>query len=108
MIDQPDRLGHLLQRLNAALPIAARVTPELQTTLREQKGIDVPASCAVTWVSYSGDEGGIMCRLDIGAETTNAVFTSITHLRFDPRQPLAREIVAYQKHRVKKLLRQPR
>jgi hypothetical protein len=33
-------------------------------------------------------------------------FTSITHLKFDPRLPLAREITAYQKHRVKKLRRQ--
>jgi len=26
-------------------------------------------------------------------------FVSITHLRFDPRLPLAREIIVYQKHR---------
>ena len=32
-----------------------------------------------------------------------AVFASITHLRFDPRLSFTREIVAYQKHRVKRL-----
>jgi hypothetical protein len=34
------------------------------------------------------------------------VFASITNLRFDPRMPLAREITAYQRHRVKRLQRQ--
>jgi hypothetical protein len=108
MIDHPDQVERLMQNLNAALPMSARVTPELQATLRKQNGIEVPASCIVTWVSYAGDEGGIMCRLDTGADTPNAVFTSITHLRFDPRLSLAREIVAYQKHRAKRLRRQPR
>jgi hypothetical protein len=76
-------------------------------TLQQQRGVAMPASCSVTWISYAGDEGGIVCRLEAAAETTKAVFASITHLRFDPRLPLAREIVAYQKHRVKRLRRQP-
>ena len=36
---------------------------------------------------------------------TEAVFASITHLRFDPRLSVSREIIAYQKHRVKRLRR---
>lgn len=36
----------------------------------------------------------------------NEAFVSITHLRFDPRLPLARKIATYQKHRVKHLRRQ--
>ena len=39
-----------------------------------------------------------MCRLDTGADTASAVFTSITHLRFDP----------HKKHRVKRLRRRSR
>jgi hypothetical protein len=62
----------------------------------------------VTRISYAGDEGRIVCRLAFGSEAGNAAFVSITHLRFDPRLPLAREIAAYQKHRVKRLGRQPR
>ena len=50
-----------------------------------------PAPVIVTWISYAGDEGGIVCKLvpaaDLAAE---AVFASITHLRFDPRLPLGR------------------
>jgi hypothetical protein len=109
MIDRPEHVERLMAKLNAALPIAARVTPEVQAKLREgADGLAVPANSTVTWVSYAGDEGGIVCRLDFGQDTPKAVFASITHLRFDPRMPLAREITAYQKHRVKHLQRQPR
>jgi hypothetical protein len=48
-----------------------------------------------------------MCRLDLGRETEEEAFASIAHLRFDARLPLARDIAAYQKHRVKRLRRQP-
>lgn len=106
MIDRPDQVGRLMERLNAALPIPARVTPELQIMLRQQRGVVMPASCSITWVSYAGDEGGIVCRLEARPEPAEAVFTSITHLRFDPRLPLAREILACQKHRVNRLRRQ--
>jgi hypothetical protein len=47
-----------------------------------------------------------MCGLDFGQETEPAVVTSITHLRFDPRLPLAGDISAYQKRRVRRLQRQ--
>jgi hypothetical protein len=77
-----------MDRLGAALPIPARVVPELQMTLRERRGGAIPASCRVTWINYAGDEGRIVSQLETGAETEEAVFTPITHLRFDPR-PLA-------------------
>ena len=51
-----------------------------------------------------GDEGGISCDLDFGLGDTKAVhIVSITHLRFDRGHPLAREIAAYRKHRIKRL-----
>ena len=96
----------LLTKLEAALPLSARMTPELAATLKTQHLINViPSTCTITWISYAGDEGGIMCRLEFDRETENAAFTSITHLRFDPRLPLARDITDYQKHRVKRLRR---
>jgi hypothetical protein len=61
------------------------------------------SQCAITWIYYMGDEGEIVCKLDHGANAGKEAFTSITHLRFDPRLPLAREIAAYQKPRVKRL-----
>lgn len=102
MIDHPEQVERLMERLGTALPIPAHLTPEVQLTLRQQRGVTMPADCRVTWISYAGDEGGIVCRLE-APETAEAVFASITHLRFDPRLPFTREIVAYQKHRVKRL-----
>lgn len=106
MIDHPDQVERLMERLSAALPIPARVTPEVQLALKKERGVAMPPHCSVTWISYAGDEGGIVCQVKADIEKTEEVFASITHLRFDPRQPLTREIVAYQKHRVKRLRRQ--
>jgi hypothetical protein len=57
-------------------------------------------------IRYTGDEGAILCQLELSPPIENAIYVSITHLRFDQRQPLTREITAYQKHRVKHLRRQ--
>jgi hypothetical protein len=75
--------------------------------LQEQApGLDLSPRCQITWIYYAGDEGGILCKLDFGQEDTDqAFFVSITHLTFDRRLPLAREIAAYQKHRVKRIRR---
>ena len=107
MIDKPDQAERLLTNLQAALPMPARITPELAVTLQAQNPAhDVSPTCSITCVSYAGDEGGIMCQLDFARESENVTFASITHLRFDPRLPLARDIAVYQKHRVKRLRRQ--
>lgn len=107
MIDHPEITQRLISKLNEALPLAARLTPELQDLLRRKTSSPtIPAHATVTWISYAGDEGGIVCKLDLGPGVENAAFTSITHLRLDPRSPLAREIAAYQKHRVKHIQRQ--
>src|ERR1035438_2744492 len=107
MIDNPDQTERLLARLQAVLPLPARVTPELAATLKtENTATEIPSTCSINWVSYAGDEGGIMCRLDFAPAIETVAFASITHLRFDGRLPVARDIAAYQKHRVKRLRRQ--
>ena len=107
MIDNPDQAERLLAKLQAALPVPARVTPEVVATLQAQKPANrMPSTCIITWINYAGDEGGIVCKLDFDCEMESETFASITHLRFDPRLPLARDITAYQKHRVKRLRRQ--
>ena len=106
MIDNADKTARLFASLQAALPIPARVTPELAAAVKAQSpASEIPSGCSVTWIGYAGDEGGIVCRLEFGRETEKAVFASITHLHFDPRLPLARDITDYQKHRVKRLRR---
>ena len=108
MIDDPDRVDRLLDRMRAALPLPARMTPRLLATVRDQDpATPLAAACSVTQVDYAGDEGGIVCHLERGGgdEKGKLIVTSITHLEFDPRLPFAREIAAYQKHRTKRLRR---
>lgn len=107
MVDDAGQVGRLLAKLQAALPVPVRLTPEVVEALQKEMAIEVPPSGSVDWVSYAGDEGGIVCRVDFGSELEKAVFASITHLRFDPPFALARDIVVYQKRRVKRLQRQP-
>ena len=106
MIDNPAQVERLIAKLQHALPLPARPTPELLAALvAKNTASKTSATCSITSISYAGDEGGIVCRLDLGGEAKNVTFVSITHLRFDARLPLAREITAYQKHRVKRLQR---
>ena len=108
MIDDPDRVDRLLDRMRAALPLPARMTPRLLATVRDQDpATPLAAACSVTQVDYAGDDGGIVCHLERGGgdEKGKLIVTSITHLEFDPRLPCARGIAAYQKHRIKRLRR---
>lgn len=107
MIDNPDQVIRVIARMREALPLLAVASPELLGVVRRQSpGGDVPHRCHVTRVDYAGDEGGIMCGLDFGGgNDSRAFFTSITHLIFEQGTPLAREIAAYRKHRIKRLRR---
>ena len=108
MIDNPDQAGRLFAKLQAALPMSARMTPELAATLQSGAVVTpISSACSITSVSYAGDEGGVMCELDLLNESGRAIYVSITHLRFDPRLPAGRDIAAYQKHRVKHMRRRP-
>ena len=58
MIDNAEQVESLLDKLEAALPLSARVTPELVAKLKEQDSlIEIPSVCRVTWLTYLGDEG---------------------------------------------------
>ena len=107
VIDNPDQVEHLVSRLREALPIPATASPPLLALLKERSpSLDLQPLCRVLRVDYAGDEGGIVCQLDFLREDGREVFfASITHLTFDRRLPLAREIAAYQKHRAKRIRR---
>ncbi len=107
MFDIPDKAEALMARLEAALPVRARPTPEVLKTLRQQSPKPrLPRHCDITEIYYAGDEGGILCTLDFGLDDSKQVYVvSITYLRFDGYAPLSRAVVAYQRHRVKKLKR---
>jgi hypothetical protein len=106
MIDNPITTMDLLDRLEAVLPIPALLTPETRAMLAENVAAGILPQSTITGLHYAGDEGGILCQLDLGPATEHAAFVSITHLRFDARLPLAKAIAAYQKHRIKRLRRQ--
>ncbi len=107
MIDNPLQTQLLMAKLKAALPLPALATPPMLAQLQEQApALDLSPRCQITQIHDAGDEGGIVCKLDFGTADDRAVFVvSITYLTFDRRLPLAREIAAYQKHRVKRLRR---
>ena len=107
MIDNPDQVDRLVPKLKVSLPLFASLTSRVAESLREQSpGLEVTERCAVTRIDYAGDEGGIMCWVDLRSRDDSQVFiVSITHLTFDRRQPLAREIAAYQKHRINRIRR---
>ena len=108
MIDDPRKTDLLMAMLKELLPIEANITQYLAGALMQQSpDVAIPKKCNVTSVFYTGDMGGILCGLDIGgAETKTPHIVSITHLAFDRRAPLSREIDTYKRHRIKKLKQQ--
>ncbi len=94
----------LLLALEAALPLTVSPTAELLGALRRQRpDWALGETCTVDSVRYTGDDGGIVCRLDFGLASGGKVHASITHLRFDPRLGLAQDIHGYQRQRLAKL-----
>ncbi len=104
MIDDVEKSVALVERMRAALPMRAFTTKGLHKTLQRGSKRGFPHECGVTEIRYMGDEGGIICTLNFGFDDTeNVHIVSITHLWFDRRHPLAREIDAYCKRRIKRL-----
>ena len=104
MIDDIKKSTALVERMQAAIPMQAFATKRVRETLRQDSKRDFPQECNVTEIRYMGDEGGIMCYLDFGFfDTANVHIVSITHLKFNRKNPLAWEIKAYCKHRIKRL-----
>jgi hypothetical protein len=107
MIDNPEQVERLVARLRQCLPLFATVTPEVAAVIGQQSPATDPLRpYSITSVDYAGDEGGIVCKVELGPENDDkALYASITHLRFGHAEPVARQIAAYQKHRVKRLRR---
>lgn len=110
MIDEPDKTGRLVEALEASLPVETRLSASLIQTLSERSpDVAIPAKCNVVSVFYMGEEGGIVCALDIGGPNTKTPhLVSITHLIFERKVPLFSQIDAYRRHRIKKLKQQTR
>ncbi len=108
MLDDPEKTAWLISDLKAAIPIEVKLSPALIHTLeKEQPDQLIPPACSIVSIYYMGDEGGIMCALNIaGADAKAAHYVSITHLNFARHLPLHRRIESYQRHRIKKIKQQ--
>lgn len=108
MIDDAEKTDRLVAELKTSLPVETRLSQILMRAIVKQSpDLAVPDSCNVVSTFYMGEEGGVVCGLDIGGPDTKTPYiVSITHLSFDRRMPLFRQIDAYQRHRIKKLKQQ--
>ena len=100
MIDNPDQVDRLIATLRQSLPLFATVTPEVAAAMisEESPAADPLHRYAITRVDYAGDEGGIVCKVELGPENGDrALFASITHLQFGRAGSIGRQIAAYQK-----------
>jgi len=94
----------LIEEMENYLPIPAYASKELRQLLRKQeKDIDINTELEITKVFDSGGAGGIVCSI-IG-ENNQVFIVSLTHLRIKLDHPLSDKILAYQKQRIKSILR---
>lgn len=103
MLDKPEKTAELIATLRVALPFEVSLTPELLAELaHHERLVAIKATETVSDISYAGDEGGIVCHIKIAGDT-NTIYASLTHVRGPRTLPFADDVLAYQKHRVKKL-----
>lgn len=106
MLDKLERTLELIAAMKAAVPFEVELTPPLLAVARaENAGSEVALSQLVREVSYAGDEGGILCHIELDGSGKRFV-VSLTHLRVRRTLPFAAAALDYQKHRVKKLKKQ--
>lgn len=108
MIDHQEKTMQLITAMEDTPGLTARLSPELKGLIRKKDPtVVVPNTCSIAKIIYAGEEGGITCELEFGHDKEKAAFwASLTHLIFDRRCPLYRQIAGYQKHRIKKLKKQ--
>jgi hypothetical protein len=108
MLDKPEKTRELIAILEAAAPFEVALMPDLIENLaRQQRPVVVKPTETVSGVSYLGDVGGIACHVQ-PEDTDSVIVVSLTHVRVPRTLPFAAEVLAYQKHRVKKLKQQGR
>lgn len=105
-IDDYGQAIALTNKLKEALPFWVRPGKQLLTAIKD-KTVTAKTRLEVGSVMYSGDTGGIVVNLQpSGVETGEVYAASLTHVVFDPEHPLAAEVKAYQRQRVRRLMLQ--
>ena len=108
MLDHPEKTARLLADLKAAAPFDNWRDQCLSICNPKMLSRQIGGHHTVWDLSYGGDEGGILCHMSRSEETGTALVVSLTYVRVHPSMPLAAAVLAYQKHRVKKLKKQGR
>jgi hypothetical protein len=94
----------LVRKMKAQLPVPARPTSTMVRALQDQgRKIARDQELSIQDVFYAGDEGGIMCGMELSEDAKEALVVSMTHLQVDLHHPLAKEIRAYQRERMRRL-----
>ena len=94
----------LIDEMKSHLLIPVYPTKDLSSYLcKNGKDITADTELMITDVCDSGDEGGIVCLLDLMIPESFVI--SITLLRAKPDHPLADKISAYQKRRIRSIFR---
>jgi len=108
MIDNPEKTDRLLAALKEAAPFKVELVPSLVNYLRGQRiAAGEQTEHIVSGLSYTGDEGGIICHL-VQSEEREALVVSLTQVWVPRSMPLSAAVAKYQKHRMKKLKKQGR
>lgn len=104
MIDDYAQAMALLNKIKDNLPIPAQATGVLVRSLRQHEIVgQTGQELEIKSVFYGGDEGGILCDVTPPEMHTTPILCSLTQLRVRASHPLAAEIRAYQRVRVRKL-----
>jgi hypothetical protein len=101
-MDIKEQYEALTQKIQQVLPLKAYPTRELVQSLRDKGNlITLKSELTITTVHNSGDISGIMCVIE--QKNKNVIACGLTHLIFMVNCPLYKEIIDYQKKRIKRV-----
>ncbi|MBV9286996.1 MAG: hypothetical protein JO288_04100 [Hyphomicrobiales bacterium] len=104
MLDKIGKTLELIAEMRAAAPFEVELTEPVIAALNEGPGaVRLSARQTVSQVDYAGDQGGILCRMDIDDGREHVVVVSLTQLRLPAALPFAAAARDYQKRRTKKI-----
>jgi hypothetical protein len=105
-VSRPKEVGdtELIDEMKCHLPIPAYASRDLSNyLLKNGKDITPETELMITKVVESGDDGGIVCLLDVMDHESFVI--SITLLKIKPDHVLYDKISAYQKQRIRSIFR---
>ena len=101
-MDYKELYAELTAKLEKEIPITAYPIRELVQIFRSKgKPITLKSKLTITNVLNSGDISGIMCT--VMENGVNVIVCGLTHLIFEPKFHLYKDIIDYQQKRLKRI-----